>query len=182
MAPSGAHVTVGGSGSHGTAQAGPATAEPLCWALGFGARWAPSSTWSNPGRPAVLRAGLKSGHRGWKKLADISTRSGGLRPSKRMFLVCRGGPPDKAWFPWQSAFTPGLQGQALASAGMGTAGGREPITAWKVSAVRPSQGWRVPGTGTRHAQRPPPRWGHLRAEAQPPGPASLSLLVSGLFS
>lgn len=170
----------GWSGATQSPSAGP-------WGLGH---VKPPAPVVKSGRPAVLRAGLKSGHRGWKNLADISPQEwGALRPSKRMFLVCRGGPPDKAWFPWQSAFTPGLQGQALASAGMGTAGGREPITAWKeCQRVQPSQGGcSGPGPGTPSAH--PPGGGHLRAEAQPrpsqPLPSALlapSLLVSGLFS
>ena len=167
-APSGAHMTVGGSGSHGTAQAGPGHRRAPLLGPGVWGTPSPQLHVVKSGRPAVLRAGLKLGHRGWKNLADISPQEWGLSDHQR---ECSSSA--------EVASRQGLVSVAICfhprAAGPGSGFCRDGDSRWQgahhglegVSEVRPSRGWMFqeagPGTPSAH----PPGGGHLRAEAQP---------------
>ena len=137
-----------------------ATTEPLCWALGFGATPSPQLHVVESGRLAVLRAGLKSDHRGWKDLADISPQEWGLSNHQRERFSSAEVALQKGLVSMAECFHP-------RAAGPGSGFCQDGDSRWQgtlhgpggVSVVWPSRGVDVLGAGTRHTRCPPSRPG-----------------------
>ena len=145
-----------------------ATTEPLCWALGFGATPSPQLHVVESGRLAVLRAGLKSDHRGWKDLADISPQEWGLSDHQRERVSSAEVALQKGLVSMAECFHP-------RAAGPGSGFCQDGDSRWQgtlhgpggVSMVRPSRGWMFWELGLGIPGAHPPGRGPLRAEAHP---------------